>query len=201
MDGGKGRPPMTEKRKEVIRLEIAMAALGLFKKQGVAATSVERIAGELGMSTRTLWRYCSSKEDCVRPLLAHGVSVVVGKLQEWPKDKPLLDQLLHESQLYDHVPESTLDLVRLTHAESTLRSVWIQTHLDAERAFAEVIAERLGGSSDELETKVLAGMLNVALRIAVEHYAWNIDSDGTKPSSMTTTTRAALRTAIAGLTV
>jgi AcrR family transcriptional regulator len=193
---------MTERRKDIIRLQIATVALDLFKTRGVAATSVEQIAGELGISARTLWRYSPSKEGCVQPLLAHGILVVVEKLRAWPRDQPLLDHLLHESDLHESTPQSTLDLVRLTRTEPALRSVWLQSFLDAESAFAEVIAERTGLPVDALETKVQAGMLNVALRIAVEHHAWSLDEgdeNATRPGSMTEVTRVALRTVINGL--
>ncbi|WNV87330.1 helix-turn-helix domain-containing protein [Umezawaea sp. Da 62-37] len=198
-DRGRGRPPMTERRKEIIRLQIATVALDLFKSQGVAATSVEQIADGLGISTRTLWRYSPSKEGCVLPLLQHGIAVVVQKFHEWPRDMPLLEQLLHEEDLAEATPESTLDLVRLTRTEPAIRSVWLQSHLDSESAFAGVIAERTGLPPDALETKVQAGMLNVALRIALEHYAWTIDQGVEEPGSMTDATQTALRTAIKGL--
>lgn len=192
---------MTERRKDIIRLQIATAALELFKAQGVAATSSEQIADKLGISTRTLWRYCTSKEGCVQPLLTHAIGVVIEKLRAWPRDVPLLEQLLHESDLTEHVPESTLDLARLTRTEPDLRSIWLRSYLDAENAFADAIAERTGQPADALETRVRAGMLNAALRIAVEQYAWRTAEDpaGARESSMTDATRVALRTAIAGL--
>ncbi|MCP2168608.1 transcriptional regulator, TetR family [Goodfellowiella coeruleoviolacea] len=198
---GKGRPPMTERRKDIIRLQIATAALELFKAQGVAATSGEQIADRLGISTRTLWRYCPSKEGCVQPLLTHAIGVVIEKLRAWPRDVPLVEHLLHESDLTEQVPQSTLDLARLTRTEPALRAVWMQTYLEAENAFAEAIAERTGQPADALETRVLAGMLNAALRIAVEQHAWLTadDPDAARESSMTDATRVALRTAIAGL--
>ncbi|PRY39093.1 TetR/AcrR family transcriptional regulator [Umezawaea tangerina] len=201
-DRGRGRPPMTKRRKEIIRLQIATVALDLFKSQGVAATSVEQIADGLGISTRTLWRYSPSKEGCVLPLLQHGIAVVVQKLHEWPRDLPLLEQLLHEEDLAEATPQSTLDLVRLTRTEPAIRSVWLQSHLDSESAFAGVIAERTGLPETALETKVQAGMLNVALRIALEHYAWTTDDANPAEGelgSMTDATQVALRTAIKGL--
>lgn len=199
---GKGRPPMTERRKDVIRLQIATAALDLFKAQGVAATSGEQIADALGISIRTLWRYSPSKEDCVRPLLAHATGVVIEKLRSWPRDVPLVEQLLHESDLAERVPESTLELARLTRTEPALRAIWLQSYLDAEQAFAEAIAERTGRPADALETRVRAGLLNAALRIAVEQYAWrDPDTRSADVASMTDATRVALRTAIAGLDI
>ncbi|MBB5907430.1 TetR/AcrR family transcriptional regulator [Actinoalloteichus hymeniacidonis] len=203
-DRGRGRPPMSQQRRDVVRLQIAAAALDLFRAQGVSATSVDQIAAELEISTRTLWRYTSSKEACIEPLLTHGISVVVQRLRDWPRDQPLLAHLLHEDDLYEDVSESTLELVRLMRTEPGLMSVWLRTHLDAEQAFASVLAERTGRSADALETKVQAGMLNVALRLAMEHHAWRADHpqrDSTGPDNLTEATELALRTAIAGLAV
>lgn len=195
---GRGRPPMTERRKDIIRLEIATAALELFRSQGVTETSVQQIADRIGISKRTLWRYSPSKEDCVLPLLTHGVDVVVAKLRAWPHGQPLVEQMLHETDLVERTPESTLELVRLARTEPSLRAVWLQSHLDSERAFAEVVAERTGLPVDALETKVRAGMLNVALRLAVEHHA---EHGGPAPGGLTEATQTALRTAIGGLSV
>jgi hypothetical protein len=64
-----------------------------------------------------------------------------------------------------------LALVRLTRDEPGLRAVWIQAHEAAEPVFARLVAERTGASADDLRTKVQAAMINVALRVAIEHCA------------------------------
>jgi AcrR family transcriptional regulator len=173
---GKGRPPMTERRKAIQRLEIAREAIKLFTSQGVAATSGEQIAHAVGISTRTLWRYFPAKENCVQPVLAEGIEVFTEILRSWPVGMPLLDHLQAEYPRLDTSDRAVdaaarRDLIRMCRDEPGLRSVWLQTHHQAEPLFAEVIAERVGGSPDDLAVRIQAGILNVAIRIAAEYQA------------------------------
>ncbi|MFE4173387.1 TetR/AcrR family transcriptional regulator [Streptomyces sp. NPDC056909] len=173
---GKGRPPMTERRKAILRLEIAREAVKLFLGQGVAATSGEQIADAVGISARTLWRYFPTKESCVQPLLAEGIDTFTEKLRSWPAGVPLLDHLRTE---YANAADTTtaadtasrINLVRMCREEPGLRSVWLQTHHQAEPVFAQVLAEHLDLPADALEVRIHAGVLNAALRIAAEDQA------------------------------
>lgn len=148
-DGGArlGRPPLTERRKAATRLEIAREAVRLFADRGVAATTAEEIAAAAGISQRTLWRYTSSKELCVRPLLTYALDFVIALMRSWPRDRPLAEAVVGTSTpqadgARDADAEALRDLVRLTRTEPGLRAVWLQVHHDAEPAFAEVLAER-----------------------------------------------------------
>jgi AcrR family transcriptional regulator len=171
-----GRPPLTERRKAETRLEIAGEAVRLFVEKGVAATSAEEIATAAGISLRTFWRYTSSKENSVLPLLTTGIDVLARSLRAWRTEQGvdgLLDGLERGGgQLIGHLPVQ-LDLVRLTRTEPSLRAVWTQAHADAEPVFAEVLADRLGTSADDLATRLQAALINAALRVAVEHHAFH----------------------------
>jgi AcrR family transcriptional regulator len=168
-----GRPPLTERRKAATRLDISRQAVRLFAAQGVAATSADEIAAAAGLSTRTLWRYFPSKEECVRPLLLTGLEDVMERLRAWRPGVTLAEAL----DLDDRAPGRGQDsaevaqLVRLTAGEPGLRAVWLQIHSAAADAFAEILAEREGLDAADLAVRVRAGTLNVALRIAVEEWA------------------------------
>ncbi|MEU8707399.1 TetR family transcriptional regulator [Streptomyces sp. NPDC048565] len=194
-----GRPPLTERRKAATRLEIAREAVRLFADRGVAATTAEEIAAAAGISQRTLWRYTSSKELCVRPLLTYALDFVTALMRSWPRDRPLVETVAGSpsSPPDDSADADALrDLVRLTRTEPGLRAVWLQVHHDAERPFAEVIAERAGHGPDDLEPRVRATLLNGALRIAVEQWAWSEDP---QPASLSRTIHRALDIARSGL--
>ncbi|WP_306970687.1 acyl-CoA-like ligand-binding transcription factor [Streptomyces afghaniensis] len=81
------------------------------------------------------------------------------------------------------------DLLRLSRDEPGLRAVWLQAHYDAEAAFAAMIAERTGRPAGDLAVRVEAGVLNTAMRIAVEDWALRSDRS-TGPSFAETVTRA-----------
>lgn len=171
-----GRPPLTERRKAQTRLEIAREAVRLFTDQGVSATGADEIAAAAGISLRTLWRYFPSKESCVLPVLTTGVDVTARCLRDWPADQGILSLLdaleRNADDLVTHLP-TVLNLVRLTRTEPGMRAVWVQAHADAEPVFAAALARRAGVPEDDLTTRTQAAMINVALRVAVEHHAFS----------------------------
>jgi AcrR family transcriptional regulator len=170
-----GRPPLTERRRETTRMEIAEEAVRLFVTQGVAATTAEDIASAAGVSTRTLWRYFRSKEECARPLLTAGLDLVTERLRDYWRGGASLTQAMpsaDDPRVID-VPqtEALRNLVRLSRDEPGLRAVWLETHFDAEAVFARAIADGSDRSEHDLAVRLEAGMLNAALRIAVEDWA------------------------------
>jgi AcrR family transcriptional regulator len=187
----KGRPPLTERRKAATRLEIARAAVHLFSARGAAATSAEEIAEAAGISVRTLWRYFPTKESTVLPLLTAGIEAFAEALRAWPRDAGVAELL--DAMEPDGTDPTMLDLVRLIRTEPGLRAVWLQAHHDAEPVFAEALARRAGLAEPDLPTTVRAAMINSALRIAVEHHAFQ---DGTKAKEAV---RTALLTVARGL--
>ncbi|MER5553655.1 helix-turn-helix domain-containing protein [Streptomyces sp. NPDC002793] len=196
-----GRPPLTERRKAATRLEIAREAVRLFAERGVAATTADEIAEAAGISQRTLWRYTSSKELCVSPLLTYALDSVTALMRSWPRDRPLAEAVAGTRPSLPHEPDGTgaealRDLVLLTRTEPGLRAVWLQVHHEAELVFAEIIAERTGDGPDGLESRVQATLLNSTLRIAVEQWAWSADP---RPASLSRTIHRALTIARSGL--
>ena len=66
---GRGRLPTSERRKPLVREQIARVTVALFtQKRGGTATTGDDIAEAVGISTRTLWRHFPTKESYVRPL-------------------------------------------------------------------------------------------------------------------------------------
>ncbi|MGW2169490.1 TetR/AcrR family transcriptional regulator [Streptomyces sp. NPDC001705] len=203
-EGRTGRPPLTERRKDATRLEIAYEAVRLFAGRGVQATSGEDIARAAGISPRTLWRYFSAKEQCVRPLLTRELDRIVRRLVELPAGQPLVaavDDYGAEQDGPDAEGESALRaLIRLTREEPSILAVWLQVHHEAEAVFADVLAERLGLPSDSLDVRVRASMINGALRSSSEGWALGEASEGgTAASGHRAAARRAMRIIADGL--
>ncbi|MGP4046553.1 TetR/AcrR family transcriptional regulator [Streptomyces sp. 2A115] len=173
--GGAGRPPLAERRREATRMEIADEAVRLFVARGVAGTTAEDIASAAGVSTRTLWRYFHSKEECVRPLLTAGLDQLTERLRDHWRGNCSLSRAISAMDDPGVVVAQHLvtlrDLVRLSRDEPGVRAVWLETHFDAENVLAGLIAEATDRSEDDLEVRLEAGMINTTLRIAVEHWA------------------------------
>ncbi|QWB24298.1 MULTISPECIES: TetR/AcrR family transcriptional regulator [Streptomyces] len=192
--GATGRPPLTERRRAETRMEIAEEAVRLFAAKGVAAVTAEDIASASGVSTRTLWRYFRSKEECVRPLLTTGLELLTDHLREGRHEPgSLAEAILSVRYDDDTTPRlRTLGaLLLLCRDEPGLRAVWLEAHYDAEATFAEMIADRTGRPVDDLAVRVEAGVLNTALRVAVEE--WALRSERAAGPSLAETVRRALR--------
>ncbi|MET9678801.1 helix-turn-helix domain-containing protein [Streptomyces coeruleorubidus] len=192
--GATGRPPLTERRRAETRMEIAEEAVRLFAAKGVAAVTAEDIASAAGVSTRTLWRYFRSKEECVRPLLTTGLELLTDHLRDRGGDHgSLAEAILNIRYDDDTAPRlrALRDLLRLSRDEPGLRAVWLEAHYDAEAAFAAMIADRTGRPAGDFTVRVEAGVLNTAMRIAVED--WALRPDGAAGPSLAETVTRALR--------
>ncbi|MGA5508209.1 TetR/AcrR family transcriptional regulator [Streptomyces umbrinus] len=195
-----GRPPLSERRKAAARLEIAKAAVDLFTAKGVEGTSVGEIAEAVGISTRTLWRYFPSKEECVAPLLAFGAERLSRRLGDWAVGRPLIEALDDDLWLGDSDPSTlrvVLDLMRLTRTEPGLQSVWMRKTFDALPVVADAFAERAGKPVADMEARVQAGMLLSALHLALREYAWR--EPGEEGPELDEMLREAARIVIRGL--
>ncbi|MBS2536230.1 TetR family transcriptional regulator [Catenulispora sp. NF23] len=193
-----GRPPLTESRKDEIRLEIAIAAVRLFTEQGLDGTSVAQIADAAGIATRTLWRYFPSKEACAGPLLSFGLDRFTSYVRDWPTDLPLAGAADDTRWFSDASPTRLLlviDLFRLTQAEPTLDQVWIRCYSDAVAPLAVVLGERLGLPADDLRIKVKASMLLASMHQGLRHYVCR--APGEHGLSLEDTIRAAARIGLA----
>lgn len=190
--GSTGRPPLTERRRAETRMEIATEAVRLFVAHGVTAATADEIASAAGVSTRTLWRYFRSKEECVRPLLTTGLEALADRLKDWQGDRSLAEAIisLHDDEALEDRADTLRDLVRLCRTEPGLRAVWLEAHRDAEAAFAALIADRTRRPADDLAVRMEAGVLNTALRIGVED--WALRSDASAGTSFGETVTRAL---------
>ncbi|WP_371525362.1 TetR/AcrR family transcriptional regulator [Streptomyces sp. NBC_01283] len=196
------RPSLVQRRKAALRFEIAREAVRLFTSQGVTATTGEQIAQAVGISARTMWRHFPTKESCVLPLLSAGLDFAVAELRNWPAEMSLLD-FFAETCRVGELPAYTpviLDLIRMTSTDPALRAVWLQAHDDALPVLGRLLAQRSGGSADDLSVKVHAATLNGALRAAAEDFAQRYaDDPAASGEEITACLLAALRAASEGL--
>ena len=172
---GRGRRPMTHRERDRLRLEISRAAVRLFREHGIVATSGERIAAEVGLSGRTLWRYFRTKESCVEPVLVRGLDGLVQTLRAWPVDRSLDEHLLEVPRVADPEAdadgEAALAVIGMSRTDPALRAVWLVVHERAEATLAGLVAERAGRPPDDLTVRVRAAALAGALRITSEDLA------------------------------
>ncbi|MDX3574131.1 TetR/AcrR family transcriptional regulator [Streptomyces sp. ID05-47C] len=193
LGSGPGRPTLSERHREVIKRDIALAALSLFAEKGLDGTAVGEVADALGVSTRTLWRYFPTKEAFVRPLLSAGMDAALRAVRDWPVDRPLLEAMEQVSSLGADSPEALgylRTLVRMTRTEPGLRAVWLDVYYETATALMEIIQERTGLPPGSLQARTQAFALNAALLSAVE--AWACDDTAEYTSGPSAVIREAL---------
>ncbi|MET8006689.1 TetR/AcrR family transcriptional regulator [Nonomuraea glycinis] len=183
----RGRPPVSDQRRQQQRLDISRHAVRLFAEQGVTATSGHQIAKAAEVSESTLWRYFRSKESCVEPLLTKTIDAFQSVLRSWP---PELELPEHLRAAYAPVDDSSradlnavLAIVRMTRQEPVLRAVYLMLQERAESTFADMLAERVGRPAHALEVQVQAAIMNAALRVATDHLAWDT-AEGITPEAL-----------------
>ena len=86
---------LRERKKEKTRLAILDAALDLFLEQGYDSTTVDQIAGSVEISSRTFFRYFTSKDHLVLWFHDHGEEIMLETLRSRPADEPSFTALIH----------------------------------------------------------------------------------------------------------
>ncbi|MEU3989347.1 TetR family transcriptional regulator [Streptomyces platensis] len=177
MTAARGRPSLTERRRQETRLEIAETAAALFSDQGYEATTVEDIASGAGISLRTFYRYCAAKEDALTPVMTSSVGVLVEELARRPVDEPLSSAVQASftsstaaRQLADR--EQARRLVRVMGTVPAIRMRWLAAGREMQDQLVPVLAARKGAPEDSMEVRLLACALLDAISVAMEHWAW-----------------------------
>lgn len=80
-----GRPAVSDAKRMRMRQDIADIAKRLFQEEGYAKISIRRIAGEMGCSPMTLYKYYPAKIDILRTLWADIFNDLFDRLETLPQ--------------------------------------------------------------------------------------------------------------------
>ena len=184
MNDHQDRPAgLRERTRRAVQAEIVATAMRLFLERGFEATTMEQIAGEIGISRRSLFRYFGTKEDIVLGDHAESGRVLKAALEARPAGESPWDALraalktLFESLPYS--PEDFLKITTMLHASPSLRARQLEKRQQWTELLVPDIARRLGADADPM-TQLRAGAL-VACALACSEaatQAW-VRSNGT----------------------
>lgn len=161
---------------------IANAALDLFERDGVSATTIDDIAAAAGISRTTFFRHCAGKESAVLVDDAGFEDEVLAVVRAADDPRAALERTWATIiDAFDADPEGHgrfLRVRRLTRIEPTLLSA------ARERAalFADRIADAIldGGRSTPLEARVVAETFGLTLQLTLDEWVRQRDvSSGT----------------------
>ncbi|QAV69269.1 TetR family transcriptional regulator [Salinibacterium sp. UTAS2018] len=198
-------PTLTERRKLDTQLEVARTAARLFAERGAHAVTAEQIAQESGIAVRTFYRYFSSKEDAVAPLLTVGAGhwralLAAAQPQEdvvTALERTIRQVLTATADADRETMRWTLGLLRAADDDKDLRDVWYRVNGESEAQLRTVIATLVGPDTDPFTVRIVAAAATQALRVALEMSA--ADSENATVAEPAQLAARALRTLTHGI--
>jgi AcrR family transcriptional regulator len=168
-----------QQSRQAVRQKVVETGMRLFLEQGFDETTTTQIAKEVGISSRSLFRYVATKEDVVLGHLGPQGAVVAAALAQrpagesvWAALRAALDSLRGPG--YDE--QHQLKLTKMIYASPTLRA----RYMDKRRAWIELlspeIARRLAAAGEvpeqdlELASRAVVATALTCLTLAAE--AW-----------------------------
>lgn len=172
--------PLSSRRRELLRDEIARVAIELFAERGFETVTVDDIAAAAGTSQRTFFRYFATKDEIVldyeRRLRVRLAEAVAAR----PADEDAVTALRESFKQTARVAPADRGRV-LQHARILRESPGLRMRANGER-FAEdaelttLIAARLGAPVSDLSVRVIVTAVTaVAIQ---EFWAWVDDGGG-----------------------
>ncbi|WP_433759502.1 TetR family transcriptional regulator [Nocardia sp. CA-135398] len=165
-----------ERRRDETRMSIAASAGRLFVERGFDGTTVEDIARDAGISVRTFYRHCDTKEDALTPILTSGVRNFVSDIRDRPEEEPVETSVhaafvagFRRNSLADIVPGR--DLFVILSSVPGMRNRWMAAALAVTDELRPVIAGRTGLDPNGLEARLLSHTLIGALTVTLEYWA------------------------------
>ena len=159
--------PLPQRKRQLVRQEIARAAWLLFAERGYEDTTVAEIARAAGISRRSFFRYFSSKEDVVIGTSDALAEDVLAAFARRPAAEPPLvaiERALRpaiETRLAD--ADESRAIIRLLRESRTLRRALLERHARLEERLALLIAVRTGADMRRDPTPALLAFLARAL--------------------------------------
>jgi AcrR family transcriptional regulator len=159
------RPSLRERNRERVLEDISAAAQRLFMRDGFAATSVEKIAQEAGVSPRTLFRHFPSKEDVIFHRHRKAVEAMRAALAATAPEVPVFQAIDDAAgEAFAPFVRETMGLLR---REPVLLARLDELGREMERAIADFLAERAGGGEQaQRDAALLAGAIAGTMRTA-----------------------------------
>lgn len=135
-----------------VRDHVAEQALRLFDERGFDETTIDDIAGAVGMSARSFFRYFAAKEDVVIGDPAPFGQLVRDAAVNCPSDEPVWAVL---RKAFSPVEETTeaesttgLRTMRVMMSTASLRARNVEKHIAWATMLEPVIVDRLDGPED-----------------------------------------------------
>jgi AcrR family transcriptional regulator len=166
-------PSLPERRRAHTRREIARSARMLFARDGYENVSAELIAQECGVTQRTFYRYFSSKEEVLSPIITDGAQELAEQIAQRPADEDLATAVQRGyEQVSSHLRSADIQtLIGLLVEVPALRARWLADLRTIEDALVPVVKQRAAEPISDEQAHITAAAIVTALRAALEFSA------------------------------
>ena len=167
---------LAERKRQLVRDELAEAALRLLARQGFEQTTVDQLAVAAGVSRRTFFRYFASKEDVVISSVVVVFEGILAEVEARPADEApavAIREAVKAVVLEDFAVEreKSVALIRHTQQIPALRARFAE-RLDLLRDdLAAVLSRRTGREAPAPRDQFAAGLGLLAFAGALQHWA------------------------------
>jgi AcrR family transcriptional regulator len=168
------------RKRDVVRAGIARVAIELFAAQGFDAVTVEEIARAAGVSSRTFFRYFSSKDDVIWAYVTVLHERVAAAFDGRPVQEGAVEALRQAYGSTSRVPRhrraQVLQVGRILASSEVLRQASYGRTWAAEASLVARVADRMGVSVRDPRPRVIVAAMDAVA--TAEWHAW-VDEGGT----------------------
>lgn len=165
---------LRERKKLQRRRCIEAAAIDLFEADGYDGTTIEDIAAKADIAPRTFFYYFATKEDVVLADYAARLERISDELRKRPHaERPWTALRAAFVVVAADYTSQRDELIRRFAVMAANPSVYARSlHLQAgwENALAEVLTERAGNGTDEIEPRLMASAALACMRSSLQHW-------------------------------
>lgn len=181
---------LREHRRRETRRAIADAALDLFERQGVPATSVEAIAEAAGIAPRTFYRHAGTKENALfvdDDSMERLITCVRGVDQRGPTVVRAIEQaFLTQVDAFDAEPAASharvLRVRRLVLADADLLARALARDAEQVQVLTTIVLHASDHPDvDELRARTVVTAIGTAVRLAYDEWARRAERGETVP--------------------
>jgi AcrR family transcriptional regulator len=144
-------PPMAERRRDFVRLEIERAGMDLFAERGYGNVTVQDIAAAAGIGRRTFFRHFRSKEELLQAYDTRLATRALHALERRPADEPAAAALCNALVFTADIPsdQERIAFQRNKVLQEAGADTLIAGPAEVGQAFVDSVAKRLAVDADE----------------------------------------------------
>ncbi len=165
---------LRERKKRERRRCIEDAAIALFEEHGFDGTTVEQIAAAADIAPRTFFSYFPTKEDVVLADYSTRLERIVAELSERPEAEPSWEALqasfVEVAIDYEAARDDLVRRFTIMANNATVFARSLQLQAGWEDALAEVLNQRAGQKTEDLESRLLASAALACMRSSLRHW-------------------------------